>query len=242
MKVNQHPIILKSYFGREVSTGADITVPLSADKKTEFEHFQLGPRGFGVDLNGDGKVDAQNDGFLAFPTAEGKYDVSRANELLKAFAGDLDLDADGTVSDAEKARAAELKTQGGALDLDRDGVLSSWELQKAGAAVVRVGQGKDGETELELRGLPGTQGPNEAEQLEIAMIQQQQTQMMMMYQFHQNAMLMQQSFMMTPLVNGNFGFTGGFGMPYGMGGPGGLAGFGGDTFGGYPMGLALPIY
>ena len=103
-----------------------------------------------------------------------------------------------------------------------------------------VGKGEDGQTEFGLTGLPNSQ-PNEREQLEMAMVQHQQTQQMMMYHFSQNAMLMNQSMMMTPLVNGNYGF-GGIGAMTGWGAFG-MGGIGGDgTFGGYPMGLAMPIY
>lgn len=224
MKVKQQPVVLKTYLGRDVATKTDLAVPsVAAGQQVESEQFKVGPRGFGVDLDGDGKVDAKNDGFLAFPTSDGKYDTTKANNILKAFAGDHDFDNDGKVSDDEKARGAKLAGQGEGLDLDKDGVLSGWELQKAGAAVVKTKNGKDGAVELQLADL---QGPNEREQLEIAMFQQQQSYMQMMYHFNQNSMLMNQSFMMTPLVNGSFGFG-----PAAMGG-----------FGGYPTGLAMPIY
>ena len=241
MKVNQNTVNLKSFLGREVRVKADVRIPELPETGTvETEQVRVGPRGFGVDLDGDGKIDSKNDGFLAFPNKEGKYDVKHANNLLKAFAGDSDFDNDGKVSEDEKARGEKLKARGQEMDLDKDGVLGAWELQKAGAAVVTVGKGEDGQTEFGLTGLPNSL-PNEREQLEMAMVQHQQAQQMMMYHFSQNAMLMNQSMMMTPLVNGNYGF-GGLGA---MGGWGafGMGGIGGDgTFGGYLMGLAMPIY
>ena len=241
MKVNQNTVNLKSFLGREVRVKADLRIPeLPETGAVETEQVRVGPRGFGVDLDGDGKIDSKNDGFLAFPNKEGKYDVKHANNLLKAFAGDSDFDNDGKVSEEEKARGDKLKARAQEMDLDKDGVLGAWELQKAGAAVVMVGKGEDGQTEFGLTGLPNSQ-PNEREQLEMAMVQHQQTQQMMMYHFSQNAMLMNQSMMMTPLVNGNYGF-GGIGARTGWGAFG-LGGIGGDgTFGGYPMGLAMPIY
>lgn len=241
MKVKQNTVNLKSFLGRDVRVKADVRIPeLPKKGAVENEHVRVGGRGFGVDLNGDGKIDSKNDGFLAFPNKEGKYDVKQANNLLKAFSGDNDFNNDGKVSANEKARGEKLKARGQGMDLDKDGVLGAWELQKAGAAVVTVGKGEDGQTEFGLTGLPGSQ-PNEREQLEMAMVQHQQTQQMMMYHFNQNSMLMNQSMMMTPLVNGNYGFGGlgpmtGFGA-FGMGGIGA-----GGTFGGYPMGLAMPIY
>lgn len=241
MKVNQNTVNLKSFLGREVRVKADLRIPeLPETGAVETEQVRVGPRGFGVDLDGDGKIDSKNDGFLAFPNKEGKYDVKHANNLLKAFAGDSDFDNDGKVSEEEKARGDNLKARAQEMDLDKDGVLGAWELQKAGAAVVTVGKGEDGQTEFGLTGLPNSQ-PNEREQLEMAMVQHQQTQQMMMYHFSQNAMLMNQSMMMTPLVNGNYGF-GGIGAMTGWGAFG-MGGIGGDgTFGGYPMGLAMPIY
>lgn len=241
MKVNQNTVNLKSFLGREVRVKADLRIPeLPETGAVETEQVRVGPRGFGVDLDGDGKIDSKNDGFLAFPNKEGKYDVKHANNLLKAFAGDSDFDNDGKVSEEEKARGDKLKARAQEMDLDKDGVLGAWELQKAGAAVVTVGKGEDGQTEFGLTGLPNSQ-PNEREQLEMAMVQHQQTQQMMMYHFSQNAMLMNQSMMMTPLVNGNYGF-GGIGAMTGWGAFG-MGGIGGDgTFGGYPMGLAMPIY
>jgi len=241
MKVNQNTVNLKSFLGREVRVKADLRIPeLPETGAVETEQVRVGPRGFGVDLDGDGKIDSKNDGFLAFPNKEGKYDVKHANNLLKAFAGDSDFDNDGKVSEEEKARGDKLKARAQEMDLDKDGVLGAWELQKAGAAVVMVGKGEDGQTEFGLTGLPNSQ-PNEREQLEMAMVQHQQTQQMMMYHFSQNAMLMNQSMMMTPLVNGNYGF-GGIGAMTGWGAFG-MGGIGGDgTFGGYPMGLAMPIY
>lgn len=241
MKVNQNTVNLKSFLGREVRVKADLRIPeLPETGAVETEQVRVGPRGFGVDLDGDGKIDSKNDGFLAFPNKEGKYDVKHANNLLKAFAGDSDFDNDGKVSEEEKARGDNLKARAQEMDLDKDGVLGAWELQKAGAAVVTVAKGEDGQTEFGLTGLPNSQ-PNEREQLEMAMVQHQQTQQMMMYHFSQNAMLMNQSMMMTPLVNGNYGF-GGIGAMTGWGAFG-MGGIGGDgTFGGYPMGLAMPIY
>ena len=241
MKVNQNTVNLKSFLGREVRVKADLRIPeLPETGAVETEQVRVGPRGFGVDLDGDGKIDSKNDGFLAFPNKEGKYDVKHANNLLKAFAGDSDFDNDGKVSEEEKARGDKLKARAQEMDLDKDGVLGAWELQKAGAAVVMVGKGEDGQTEFGLTGLPNSQ-PNEREQLEMAMVQHQQTQQMMMYHFSQNAMLMNQSMMMTPLVNGNYGF-GGIGAMTGWEAFG-MGGIGGDgTFGGYPMGLAMPIY
>jgi hypothetical protein len=99
------------------------------------------PRGYGLDLNNDGKFDAKNDGFLTFDlNRDGKHtdqEITQSRNLLKAFSGDFDVNADGRVDYGEMFQGYSNFFQARSMDLDRDGILSKWELQKAGGSVVQ---------------------------------------------------------------------------------------------------------
>lgn len=99
------------------------------------------PRGFGLDLNNDGKFDPKKDGFLSFDlNGDGQHtdqEITQSRNLLKAFSGDFDVNADGRVDYGEYFQGYQNYFQSRAMDIDRDGVLSNWELKKAGGAVVK---------------------------------------------------------------------------------------------------------
>lgn len=107
-------------------------------------HGFQAPRGFGMDLNGDGKFDSKNDGFLSFDlNRDGQHseqEIQQSRNLLKAFTGDFDANADGRVDYNEFFQGFSNFFQARSMDLDRDGVLSKWELQRAGGAVVQENQ------------------------------------------------------------------------------------------------------
>lgn len=99
------------------------------------------PRGYGLDLNQDGRFNPHKDGFVSFDlNRDGQhsdYEVQQSRNLLKAFSGDFDANGDGQVDFGEMFQGYSNFFQSRQMDLDRDGVLSKWELQKAGASVVQ---------------------------------------------------------------------------------------------------------
>lgn len=127
-------------------------------------HFQP-PRGFGLDLNGDGKFDSKNDGFLSFDfNRDGQHtdqEIQHSRNLLKAFSGDFDTNGDGRMDFNEYWQGFSNYFQARSMDLDRDGVLSKWELQRAGGSVVTrddrqfIREGGTGWRSHSLDNLPG---------------------------------------------------------------------------------------
>lgn len=99
------------------------------------------PMGYGLDLNNDGKFDPNKDGFLSFDlNRDGRHtdqEIQQSRNLLKAFSGDFDVNADGRVDYGEYFQGYQNFFQARSMDIDRDGVLSKWELQKAGGAVLQ---------------------------------------------------------------------------------------------------------
>ena len=99
------------------------------------------PKGYGMDLNGDGKFDPKQDGYLSFDlNRDGKHtdqEIQQSRNLLKAFSGDFDVNNDGRVDYGEYFQGYSNFFQARSMDIDRDGVLSKWELQKAGGSVVK---------------------------------------------------------------------------------------------------------
>lgn len=106
------------------------------------------PRGYGLDLNGDGEFDPKRDGFMSFDlNRDGVHsdeEIAQSRNLLKAFSGDFDSNGDGRVDFGEYWQGYGNYFQARQMDLDRDGVLSNWELQKAGGAIVQKGGQPDG--------------------------------------------------------------------------------------------------
>lgn len=136
MKV-QARVQLQNYIGSPMIFRADTSTGVKkvVEKKNGGTRL-ISLKGFGIDLNGDGKVRAGEDGFLAFPGKDGTYDVQRANRLLKAFSDDFDANEDGKITKKERQQGRNLKAQAQKMDLDGDNVLQSWELQRAGAKIV----------------------------------------------------------------------------------------------------------
>ncbi len=115
--------------------------------------------GFGIDLNGDGRYNKNQDGLLALDMdGDGKYtskDVQNTANYLKALSGEEDLNGDGTVSFQEKKDAHNMLKQFGSIDLDQDGVIQGWELSEMGAMVVRLGTDGEGNPTSSIQELPG---------------------------------------------------------------------------------------
>lgn len=94
-------------------------------------------RGFGVDLNDNGRYDAGQDAVLAFDSNHDgtidKREVERTNAILSAQSGSADTDNDGHVSRAEARANFSYRAQYAGIDKDHDGKLSNTELKAAGA-------------------------------------------------------------------------------------------------------------
>ena len=116
-----------------------------------------GPKGFGVDLDGDGQFNSGKDGYLQLNLGgrSDRENISRTNDMLKAFGGNFDLDGDGVINRSESQQARQYRQQAEQMDFNRDGVLSRFELQSAGAKVVRHGLGPTDAPFTEQVNLPG---------------------------------------------------------------------------------------
>jgi EF hand len=107
-----------------------------------------GNRGYGLDLNGNGRYDKGQDGVLAFDlNHDGKISASEireSNERLKAFGGNYDLNGDGKVTPCERLKAEGYKKEMQKLDTDGDGKLSASEIERGGGRICvdRNGDGK----------------------------------------------------------------------------------------------------
>ncbi|MGV8125506.1 MAG: hypothetical protein AB2L14_37655 [Candidatus Xenobiia bacterium LiM19] len=110
-------------------------------------------KGYGIDMDGDGRYTRGRDGVLAFDqNHDGKIDrkeIEKSNQMMKAFGGDYDLNGDGNVSWWERMKGESLKKQMSRYDRDHDGRLNTSELSSAGAKVWidRDGDGKAGTNE-----------------------------------------------------------------------------------------------
>lgn len=105
------------------------------------------PKGFGIDLDGDGKFGSYSDGFLTLDlNRDGRHDiweVERTNDILNAFTNP------GNAKDAKAANFART------LDIDGDGVLAAWELQRQGARVAKVSDPLHSPIVTSTQALPG---------------------------------------------------------------------------------------
>ena len=136
---------------RPISTTGRVFADAQLNPQQDFIAFRPygynPPRGYGLDLNNDGKFDPKKDGFLAFDlNRDGKHtdqEIAQSRNILKAFSGDFDVNADGRVDYGEYYQGVSNFFQARSMDLDRDGVLSNWELQKAGGSVVRQNDQKN---------------------------------------------------------------------------------------------------
>ena len=96
-------------------------------------------KGYGLDLDGDGRFTRGKDGVLAFDfDHDGKLsdaELERSNNMLKAYGGDYDTNGDGKVSWIERLVGQRNAADVRRMDKDGDGRLSSWELDQAGGQV-----------------------------------------------------------------------------------------------------------
>lgn len=139
-----------------------------ADSHTGFRPSWRGPfgklkfesvKGFGIDLNRNGRFDRGRDGVLTFDmNRDGKYDqkdVQSTNNMMKAASGNYDFNGDGKVSWIERAMGKKYKMMYRKLDRDRDGRLSGAEISRGGGRVWvdrdRNGQIGRGETHSVFR-------------------------------------------------------------------------------------------
>lgn len=120
-----------------------------------------GPKGFGIDLDGDGQFNTRQDGYLTLDmgSQDTHQNITRTNDMLKAFSGDFDMNGDGTVSATERAQGQQYANRASQMDLDRDGVLSRYELQSAGAKVMKYKLGPTDAPVSEQVNLPGFERP-----------------------------------------------------------------------------------
>lgn len=104
-------------------------------------------KGYGLDLNNNGRYDAGRDGVLGFDfNRNGKIDrqeIERSREALKAFGGNYDLNGDGRTSLCEKIRGNSLQKRMQGVDTNHDGRLSASEIASGGGRVL-IDQNRDG--------------------------------------------------------------------------------------------------
>jgi len=129
-------------------------------------------KGFGIDLNGDGRYSSDTDGLLAFDLdGDGKYtstDVENTSKYLRALSGEQDLDGDGRVSFQERSDAHNMIKQFGSADLDQDGVLQGWEISELGGMVVKLGNDADGNPTSSIQNLPGFEADRQPPQSAVS--------------------------------------------------------------------------
>lgn len=215
MRINQSRVKLNNFYAQGIVVKADVPTGQKVVKKRNGVKRVVGVKGFGVDVNADGKINGAQDGFLAFADKNGNYNIRQANRLLTAFAGDFDLNDNGKVTKEERQRGRLLRQQARGLDLDKDGVLSNWELNRAGAAVVD----KDGRPVMDIEPQSTLSRDPRSPEAQQRAEHQRQMEMFQRNLALQNFGTMFQSLMMSL---SNMYFAG--------------------PFGGYPPSLALPIY
>lgn len=107
-------------------------------------------KGYGLDLDGDGRYTRGRDGVLAFDfNRDGKLsdqEIQRSNNMLKAFGGNFDLDGDGRVTWWERMQGQNLKREAMRYDRNRDGVLDANEIARAGGKVW-IDRNRDGKAD-----------------------------------------------------------------------------------------------
>lgn len=107
-------------------------------------------KGYGVDLNHNGRYDRGRDGVLAFDlNKDGKIDdkeIQGSNDRLKAFGGNYDLNSDGKTTLCERIKGGGYQREVQRKDLNRDGVLDGNELTQGGGKVL-IDHNRDGKTQ-----------------------------------------------------------------------------------------------
>ena len=96
-------------------------------------------KGYGIDLNRNGRFDKGQDGVLMFDmNRDGKYDktdVSKTNDLMKAATGNFDFNGDGRIDRMERIQGRRYQQQFARMDRNRDGRLDTHEMNSAGGRV-----------------------------------------------------------------------------------------------------------
>ncbi len=112
-------------------------------------------RGYAVDLNDNGRYDPGQDAVVGLDlNNDGKLDaqeIAKTNAILTSITGDADTNRDGKVSDKEKIDNFNYREQYRKMDRDGDGKVSNFELNAAGAKawVDKDGDGKIGKDETQ---------------------------------------------------------------------------------------------
>lgn len=104
-------------------------------------------KGYGLDLNGDGRYTRGKDGVLAFDiNRDGKVtneEIEESNARLKAFGGNYDANGDGKTSFCERISGQRRQREMAQYDRNQDGRLDTNELNDAGGRVL-VDRNQDG--------------------------------------------------------------------------------------------------
>jgi uncharacterized protein YuzE len=115
-------------------------------------------RGYGIDLNQNGRYDRGQDGILAFDyNKDGKVtnkEINRSREMMRALSGTNDVNGDGKVGCFEKLKAKGLRKQSRRMGIrqNRDGSINKYSLSRAGGRVL-IDSNRDGKfTGCESRG------------------------------------------------------------------------------------------
>ncbi len=104
-------------------------------------------RGYGLDLNNDGRYTRGQDAVLAMDlNRDGKItpkEIQESRQRLNAMGGNFDLNGDGKVSLCERMKGQQYQRELQRYDRDRDGRLDAGEFASAGGRVL-VDRNRDG--------------------------------------------------------------------------------------------------
>lgn len=104
-------------------------------------------KGYGVDLNGDGRYTAGRDAVLAMDlNRDGRItpdEIEASRARLKAMGGNFDLNGDGRVTICERFQGQAYQREMRRYDADGDGRLSAGEFARAGGRVL-IDHNRDG--------------------------------------------------------------------------------------------------
>lgn len=104
-------------------------------------------KGYGVDLNGDGRYTPGRDGVLAMDlNRDGRItpdEIEASRARLKAMGGNYDLNGDGRVTICERLQGSQYQREMQRYDTDGDGRLSGSEFARAGGRVL-IDHNRDG--------------------------------------------------------------------------------------------------
>ena len=104
-------------------------------------------KGYGLDLNNDGRYTPGRDGVLAMDlNRDGRVtpdEIEGSRERLKAMGGNFDLNGDGNTTICERMKGSAYQREMSQYDSDGDGRLNSGEFARAGGRVL-VDSNRDG--------------------------------------------------------------------------------------------------